>query len=203
MGRTKRRAGWPIVLLALLLTAGLVMALLVFEKQARQEEDSLQPLGPNLEDEEDELLSVEEAREVFKTYRGDMEAVKEECEAKFKWINIDADEDGNLAGELQPKDGGLDTIVSINGENLSEYTEKADLIISLFKELQAVRISYTQETPNNGAIMAFDLKHTSVPNGNTGTRLPAQCGIVCSTERFGDYVILDGDWFYFTNIMSD
>lgn len=157
-------------------------------------------LGTSTKDEE--LPSVEEAREIFKTYRGDMEAVKEECEAKFEWINIDADEDGNLAGELQPKGGGLDTIVSINGENLSEYTEKADLIISLFEELQAARISYTREVPDRGAIMAFDLKHTSVPNGNTDTRLPATCGIVCSTERFGDYVGLDGDWFYYISIME-
>lgn len=150
---------------------------------------------------EEELLSLEEAKELFATYRDDMEAVNAECEAKFAWICIDQIGDGHLKGELELKGGTIDSSVKIDEKNLSKYTTKADLIISLFKELQAARISYTREVPDRGAIMAFDLKHTSVPNGNTGSRLPARCGIVCSTERYGEYVDLDGDWFYYISIM--
>lgn len=151
---------------------------------------------------EEELLSLEEAKELFATYRDDMEAVNAECKEKFAWICIDQIGDGHLKGELELKGGTIDSSVKIDEKNLSKYTTKADLIISLFKELQAARISYTQEIPDRGAIMSFDLKHTSVPNGNTGSRLPARCGIVCSTERYGEYVDLDGDWFYYISIMG-
>ena len=189
---TKKRRGWliPAGIAAVVAAAAIGTAVLMLLLPGCGEKNA-----------EEELVSLEEAKELFATYRDDMEAVNAECEAKFAWICIDQIGDGHLKGELELKGGTIDSSVKIDEKNLSKYTTKADLIISLFKELQAARISYTREVPDRGAIMAFDLKHTSVPNGNTDTRLPATCGIVCSTERFGDYVGLDGDWFYYISIM--
>lgn len=146
------------------------------------------------------LVSFEEAQQLFLTYRDDMETVMKEFALNFEYINIDVDSDGKLTCIFALK-GDLDNTFHLDLEGLSEYTDQTKLISDLFKELNLSRMSYTSETANHAACMSFELfsQTKAIPGSDHSQH--DECGIVHSTQPFGEYTYLDGDWFYYQSVL--
>lgn len=154
----------------------------------------------SLEEPEQALVPFEEAQQLFFMFRDDMEAVQKEFALHFEYINIDADSTGELICTFAQK-GNLDDTFKLDLEGLSAYTDKTALIASLAEELNLSRMSYTSETAGNAAIMSFVLTTQTEAIQGSNHFQKSECGIVHSTEPFGEYSYLDGDWFYYQSVM--
>lgn len=149
---------------------------------------------------EETLVTFEEAQRLFLMYHDDMEIVLEEFVLNFEYINIDADSQGKLTCTFAQK-GNLNDTFRLGSEELSKYTDQFEVITFLFDALNLSRMSYTSETANNAAIMSFVLTSQTKAIQGSNHLQKNECGIVHSTEPFGEYSYLDGDWFYYQSVM--